>query len=70
MSTPKKIIERSGRDSQRQIDTGLGAYAETTYDGRGVIMRAGDVINLPSAAGEVSPIEAIGSAWITASGRI
>lgn len=70
MSEFKKIVERSAQDSQRQVSQRLGGYAETRYQGRGVTIHAGDVINLPYPAGELSTIEAIGQAWVTASGTL
>jgi hypothetical protein len=68
MSTFKKIIERSAQDSRRQEDIRLRAYADTTFNERGTNIKAGDVINMPYPSGTVSTIEALGEAWITASG--
>lgn len=68
MSDFKKIIERSAQDSARQRDVRLRAYAETKYNDRGTTIKAGDVINMPYPSGTTSAIEALGEAWITASG--
>lgn len=68
MSDFKKIVERVSRDSERQQDVRLRAYADTKYEEKGTAIRAGDVINMPYPSGTVSAIEAVGSAWVTASG--
>lgn len=68
MSDFKKIVERVAPDSARQKDVRFRAYAETKFEEQGTTIRAGDVINMPYPSGTVSAIEAVGSAWVTASG--
>jgi hypothetical protein len=69
MSEFKKIIERTALDSSRQTNVRLGAYAETKFNDRGTTVRPGDVINMPYEQGQQSLIEAIGQAYVTASGK-
>ena len=70
MSEFKKIIERTLSESDRQKDIRLGGYAESKFEDRGTILRPGDVINMPYADGQTSLIDALGAAYVTASGKI
>jgi hypothetical protein len=70
MSEFKKIIERTLQESNRQKDIRLGAYAESKFENRGTVLRPGDVINMPYDEGKTSLMEAIGAAYVTASGKI
>jgi len=70
MSEFKKIIERTALDSNRQTNVRLGAYAETKFQDRGTTLRPGDVINMPYQQDQQSLIEAMGAAYITASGKL
>jgi hypothetical protein len=70
MSNFKKIIERTLNESDRQKNIRLGAYAESTFEDRGTVLRPGDVINMPYEEGQTSLMEAIGAAYVTASGRV
>ena len=69
MSEFKKILERTALDSSRQQNIRLGAYAETKFQDRGTTLRPGDVINMPYQPDQQSLIEAMGQAYITASGK-
>jgi hypothetical protein len=70
MSEFKKILERTALDSNRQIDVRLGAYAESKFNDRGTTLKPGDVINMPYDPDQQSLIEAMGQAYVTASGKL
>ena len=64
-----KIVERSFKTSQRQEDLRIFGKSDITYQGRPTYLSPGDVINMPYKPTQSSPMQALGNAWVTASGR-
>jgi hypothetical protein len=49
--------------SQEQIEVRQYGFSPITASGIPTIYHVGDVVNLPYASGEISPMDAMGLAW-------